>query len=223
MGDYLRNGAKIGTCGRAYYATKKQLEALKSEPEAAYYLKPENGCRFAFPFPEYDKRKVGEFSNFHEGERVDYFMKLPKSWGGHHGRISHHIHPRGGQGVNLFSPCPQSEQHNGSRFYGDHNVFRLNEQVYFEGKLHVSVTCIYCGEDNILTREEAEYIANEVENGKQYGKYHKEDNTPEYNREIAARIRATYSDRISQEAINILRDEWHKMQEFINEPLTAKP
>lgn len=154
MGDYLKNGAKIGTCGQAYYATKKALEAVRHDEEAAAYLNPENGCSFAFPFPEYDGKAVGEISNFHDGERADYFFKLPKG-SGIHGTITHHIHPKGAEGINLFIPCPYSAGSNTSRnFNPEFETFRLTSEKYENGKIRVMVECVYCGEKQLLTDSE---------------------------------------------------------------------
>lgn len=75
MGDYLKNGEKIGTCGDAYYATKQMLEKHKDDPESGYYLNPENGCSFAFPYPAYDGKDVGGISNFHE-DHMNYEKHL---------------------------------------------------------------------------------------------------------------------------------------------------
>lgn len=154
MGDYLKNGAKIGTCGQAYYATRKALEAVRHDEEAAIYLNPANACSFAFPFPEYDGKAVGEISNFHDGQRADYFFKLPKGCG-IHGTITHHIHPRGAEGINLFIPCPYSAGSNTSRnFNPEFETFRLTSEKYENGKLRVLVECVYCGEKQLLTDSE---------------------------------------------------------------------
>lgn len=159
MGDYTKTGVKIGTCGRAYYATKKMLQDISTDPEAAYYLNPKNACSFAFPFPEYDGLKVGEISNFHEGQRVEYFFKLPKG-NGIHGQIVHHVHPNGGEGINLFIDCPYTEGSKVSQnFKPDFETFRLMEECYNDGKLSVVCSCIYCEKRQILEPHEIELAA----------------------------------------------------------------
>lgn len=81
MGDYTNTGIKIGTCGVGYYATRKMLENYHShDSEVNYYLKPENKCWFAFPFPQWDNKKVGEITIFHIGDEnnVDWRFRLPE-------------------------------------------------------------------------------------------------------------------------------------------------
>jgi hypothetical protein len=165
MGEYLKNGQKIGTCGVAYYATKTMLEAVKNQPEAASYLDPKNNCTFAFPFPQYDGKNVGEISNFHEGERVDQVIMLRRSGvESFHKKIVHHIHPSGGQGINLFCDCPYHNSDNVSKNFNDDFLrFYLRNQLYYNGELHISGECIYCGEKNIFSAEEAQEIANHLE------------------------------------------------------------
>jgi hypothetical protein len=163
MGDYLKNGAKIGTCGRAYYATKKQLEKFANEEEVQYYLDPKKGCSFAFPFPEYDNKEAGQISNFHEGERAEYFFSLPANTG-LHTQITHHIHPRGGEGINLFIDCPYKNPDIASRnFSKDFERFRLIEQGYHNEVLSVVVECVYCQQRQILEDKEVEMAANDFE------------------------------------------------------------
>lgn len=162
MGDYLKNGNKIGTCGRGYYATKSQLEKVKDDPEAAYYLNPKNGCSFAFPYPEYDGKEAGQISNFHEGEKAEPIILFLKREGSqtHHTRIAHHIHPKGGQGINLFCDCPYHSAENVPNNFNDEFVrFYLNEQVYVNSELAISAQCIYCGQTNIFEAEEAKEAA----------------------------------------------------------------
>lgn len=83
MGDFLRNGKKIGTCGHAYYATREHLEAYAGDPEADFYLDPKNACITAFPFPDFDGKKAGDYSVFSgHGERPKIAFPLidAESW-----------------------------------------------------------------------------------------------------------------------------------------------
>lgn len=208
MGDYLKNGQKIGTCGSAYYATKSMLEAVKTDPEAAYYLDPKNKCSFAFPFPQYYGKKVGEISNFHEGDRAEQVVMLKRAGvESFHKQIVHHIHPRGGQGLNLFCDCPYHNPEKVSKNFDDEFLrFYLREQLYFNNELHVSGECIYCGEKNIFSAEEAQEIAVNLEGEALWNE--REAKRPEYKgmsnadthleaaanlRLIAERILGTYS------------------------------
>ena len=163
MGDYLKNGAKIGTCGSAYYATKKMLEKAASDPEAAYYLNPENSCSFAFPFPEYDGKKAGEITNFHEGERVDFFFSAPEGMQIFHSYIWFHTHPKGGEGVNIQTPCVYQNEATTSKMYYSTARMRLDTQKYYKGSLYITAKCIYCGESTIFDREEAFLIAEKID------------------------------------------------------------
>lgn len=76
MGDYTRNGIKIGTFGRGYYATKKMLEDNSNDPECKAYLNPDNGCVMAFPFPEWDNKSIGSISIFHAEDRINYTFPI---------------------------------------------------------------------------------------------------------------------------------------------------
>jgi len=185
MGDYLRNGVKIGTCGSAYYATKSMLEAVKSDPEAAYYLDPKNKCNFAFPFPEYDGKKVGEISNFHAG-RAEFFFEFAGD--AYHQDICTHLHPRGGAGINLFHPCPYNGGRSSANFK---NVptWRLSRQVNIDGRLHIMAECIYCEAPNYFSKEEAATVCEWIETRK-----HSTEESRLYYLEIAKRIKQTYNE-----------------------------
>jgi hypothetical protein len=157
MGDYTKTGKKIGTCGDAYYATHKMLKDLEhtNDPEVNYYLNPANSCTFAFPFPQYDGCEVDGFSNFHDDERGHFVFSLPSEFESHHDKMHVHQHPRGAEGINIFFPCPYSADGKASSNL-DQSVrkFSLYGQCYFNGKLHVSVKCVYCGKTNIFSYEE---------------------------------------------------------------------
>lgn len=209
MGDYTKNGQKIGTCGKAYYATLQMLQNEKSigDSEINHYLKPENKCSFAFPFPEYDGKKIGEISNFHEGDRVDFQIRIKKDGSNtFHQKIVHHIHPKGVAGINLFCDCPYHSSENVSKnFVGDEIVFNLKEQIYFQGNLHISGECVYCGETNVFDESEAievcENLKKESEQNLLLSKREEYKNTSNkdfhekkavYLMEVANRILATY-------------------------------
>jgi len=167
MGDYVsRTGEKIGTCGRAYYATIEMLQnELKLNPndsEVKHYLKPENKCSFAFPFPRYDKKEIGQISNYHSDQRV-YFPIYLKGFETFHGKITHHIHPRNAAGVNLFMECPYNNPNVSSNLDKSYEVFHLTEQVYYNGSLHIMGECAYCGERNVFSKDEASLIVKEIQ------------------------------------------------------------
>lgn len=164
MGDYLKNGTKIGTCGRGYYATLEMLKKHKGDPEADAYMDPKNGCSFAFPFPEYDLKSVGEISNFHKGDMVEYVVSLPADqFETYHERMSHHLHPKGLPGFNVFFPCPYEAGSEVSTNFNKNEVkFYLKEQIYFDGKLAVLVECVCCGRRNVLELKESIYIAEQI-------------------------------------------------------------
>jgi len=217
MGDYTKTGVKIGTCGRAYYATKGQLErySLKTpnDPEVNFYLDPKNKCHYAFPFPEYDYKGIGEITSFHPGERAEQIIMIKKNDQEltYHSKIVHHIHPKGGQGINLYCDCPYHSPANVSQnFKDDYIRFNLNNHVQnSDGSMSISGECIYCGESNIFTQAEAvEAAANLL---KEAGWNDKEALRPEYakmaNKEthietasrlrlISSRIIDTYSEKL---------------------------
>lgn len=200
MGDYTKKGEKIGTCGNAYYATLPMLQKLakdSGEIEANHYIKPENKCGFAFPFPEYDNKNVGEISNIHEGQRVEFTFNVPLEIETFHKKIVHHVHPKGGQGINLFIPCPCCEESKKSNNWNGEQIFRLTRQVYRDGKLMVIADCVYCEESNIFSKDEAIEIVNCLfEKATKYESLAKKDEyylgKGEYIRLIAQRIMQTY-------------------------------
>lgn len=161
MGDYTNNGIKLGTCGRAYYATKSMIEALPKDTEANYYLNPENKAFFAFTLPEFDGKKAGEISIFHKPENELIVLEINKNSVTHHKQIIHHVHPAGGQGVNLFCDCPYHSTENTSRFNDETIKFYLKYQTFTgEGdEMAIVGECIYCKETNIFEKHEAEEAA----------------------------------------------------------------
>jgi hypothetical protein len=158
MGDYTKKGVKIGTCGNAYYATLPMLlkERYTGDSEIDYYCDPKNKCSFAFPFPLYDGKRIGEISGFHDS--IDCFVDLPESIESLHTDIVHHVHPKGGAGINLFIPCPFDKE-KGSRHSRNLDkskmTFKIVGQSYGCGDLAVVVECIYCKQSQMLTKQEA--------------------------------------------------------------------
>lgn len=157
MGDYTNNGIKLGTCGRAYYATKSMIEALPKDTETSGYLNPINKASFAFPLPEFDGKEAGEISIFHKPENELIVLEINKNSFTHHKKIVHHVHPAGGQGVNLFCDCPYHSTENTSRFNDETIKFYLKYQTFTgEGdEMAIVGECIYCKETNIFEKHEA--------------------------------------------------------------------
>ena len=178
MGDYTRvkvNGqfedVKIGTCGSAYYATKQQLEDHQKkygkDTEVSYYLDPANGCNFAFPFPAYDGKEVGQISNFHGDQRTNFYFswKVPEGEVSHHKDIVQHLHPDGSDqgGINLWSPCPSTgKAKTSNNFDVTKERYRLETQVFYGGALAISARCVYCGCSNVFTIDEAILIVKDI-------------------------------------------------------------
>ena len=164
MGDYTKNNrkqdVKIGTCGKGYYTTFKMLEELKNpSADALHYLNKNSSC--AFPFPQFDDKECGEISQFHEGQKINFSINIPKEVTIFHDRIVHHIHPKGGAngGVNLFIPCPYEEGANTSNnFDKDKKSVLLNWEMRKAKKSHIVCSCPYCGEENWFNDEEMEKI-----------------------------------------------------------------
>lgn len=191
MGDYTKNNAKIGTCGRAYYATKSMLEKLIDEPEADYYLKPENSCFFAFPFPQFDLKSIGDISVFHTEERNEFLVQLPNKKGrnSYHQQLVFHKHPAGGAGLNFFCDCPFHNSETASRnFKNDNLKFYLKYETYFRGELTIAGECIYCRELNIFDAEENIEICEELEQRALYFESQKNEAKATEIREIIKRI-----------------------------------
>ena len=166
MGDFTKKNEKIGTCGHAYYATKEMLENEHnldpSDGEVNYYLNPKNKCHFAFPFPKYDGKKIGEMSNFHKGDREEFTFSFETDESAH-GTITHHVHPKGAQGINLFVPCPYTDEKVASRnFNKETKIFRLVGQHYFKGELLLTAECVYCKTLNVFSNEESLKLAEQL-------------------------------------------------------------
>jgi hypothetical protein len=186
MGDYTKSGAKIGSCGEAYYATKQMLEAVNdNDSVVAAYLDPKNKCAFAFPFPEYDGMQIGQMSNFHEGERVELTFFFPANIESHHTQVLYQLSPKGAPMKNLYCQCPQKYKEGASEH--DHIYFRLYGQIWHEGSLKITAECPYCKCSNIFDKEEAELICTTF-----FDKFSDNKDTQAYYSEIAKRIRATY-------------------------------
>jgi len=158
MGDYAKNGVKLGTCGRAYYATKSMIENLQQDSETRSYLNPTNKAHFAFPYPEFDNQNAGDISIFHKPNNELLVLEIDKKHRTHHKQIVHHIHPSGGQGLNLFCDCPYHSNENVSKNFTHETVkFYLKYQTFTgeSDKMAIVGECIYCGESNIFEEHEA--------------------------------------------------------------------
>jgi hypothetical protein len=192
MGDYTKNGtgAKIGTCGRAYYATKGMLEKIGNDNEANWYLNPANKAFFAFPFPEFDGKQIGDISVFHTEERDEFMVRL-KSAGrnSYHGNLVFHKHPAGGEGLNFFCDCPYHNNGNTSRnFNNEYLKFYLKYQTYYDGRLTIAGECIYCRELNIFDEDEIAEMCHELHLDANYHEEQKNDKKATKIRTIIARM-----------------------------------
>lgn len=203
MGDYTKEGVKIGTCGRAYYATKQQLEDKRNtgDYEIREYLNPKNKCHFAFPYPEFDGKEIGDISIFHKEAHELIILEISKENKTFHKKIPFHTHPTGGQGINLFCDCPYHSAENVSRnFEGDIEKFYLRyEAMQEDGSSAIVGECIYCGEANIFEKHEAEEaVQNLMKKSESYVMYAKKANSVEAaDRGIEKAIRLrTICDRI---------------------------
>lgn len=177
MGDFTTNGAKIGTSGRAYYATKEMLEKIENDNEANYYLNPANSCFFAFPFPKFDGKRIGDISVFHTEEHDEFVVEMKKE-GKHsfHKSLIFHKHPAGGAGINLFCDCPYHSSENISRNFDNTDLkFYLKYQTYYNGQLTIAGECIYCRELNIFDDVEVLEICQNIQKKASY--YEDEKNT----------------------------------------------
>lgn len=190
MGDYTNSGVKIGTCGAAYYATLPMLqrEAAKGDIESRHYVKPENRCTFAFPFPEWDKKAIGDISVFHSDQWIPFYFKFKGE--SFHRHITTYMHPEGCPGVNVFAACPQDREneHRSCSVMEQWDTFRLYGQCYHEGTLHIVGECPFCKAHTIFDKNEAALIVDIIRSKK----YDSEKNRL-YALEIANRIESTYA------------------------------
>lgn len=214
MGDYTKKGVKIGTTGQAYYATLGMLVHHNtfidsSDPEVRYYIEPKNKCTFAFPFPQWDGKAIGEISSFHDNPEC--IIALPNDGKSYHQDIVHHVHPKGGEGVNLFVECPYGTKDK-SRYSRnlDTSVVRfqiVGQKYCSDGSLGVLVKCIYCNETQVLDEKEAaiasEYLVNKAECEERQAKYYEQyplngnadhhRKRAEWLREVVKRLLGTYN------------------------------
>jgi len=165
MGDFTNNGTKIGTCGKAYYATKEMLEKQLGDDDAMAYLNPANKCFFAFPFPKFDNQRIGTISVFHTEEKDEFVLEMKKEEKqSFHKKLVFHSHPAGGEGINLFCDCPYHSSENVSRNFDNTTLkFYLKYQTYFDGRLTIAGECIYCRELNIFDADEVLEICQNIE------------------------------------------------------------
>lgn len=155
MGDYTKNGTKIGTCGGGYYATLAALQKLAENPaeeEARYCIDPKNKCSFAFPFPANDGKKVGEVNYRNEGE----YFELPATLASYHEKMSLSVpHAVAGRcPIYVAFDCPHEKT-------GQTKGFIMRSVAYgSDSLLHIGVTCAYCGAGQTLDEEDIYHIVN---------------------------------------------------------------
>lgn len=130
MGDYTRNNVKIGTCGRAYYSTRRMLMEYhdQGDPEVRWYLDPVNKAEFAFPFPEWDHKRIGTISSIHTDQCIRYHIGLSDSEACTCGCKDHIL---------------TGEQYTGSK----------------DGKTVVKVECSSCRRGYLLEDHDVEYVS----------------------------------------------------------------
>jgi hypothetical protein len=176
MGDFTNNGTKIGTCGKAYYATKEMLEKQLGDDDAKAYLNPANKCFFAFPFPRFDGKAIGNISVFHTEEHEEFVLEMAKAEKqSFHKPLVFHKNPAGGEGINLFCDCPYHSAERVSRNFDNTTLkFYLKYQTYFDGRLTIAGECIYCRELNIFDADEVLEMCQNIE--KQASQYNKNGN-----------------------------------------------
>lgn len=122
MGEYamvMGKATKLGTCEDLDYIRSDQREFLRHDRKiagnlpASGYLKPENGFRFRFPFPDEDQVEPGEFRQAGRGWLID--TPLDSGWlVGEHRPICQRIecendaNRRREYAWSLKLPCPAS-------------------------------------------------------------------------------------------------------------------
>ena len=201
MGDYTNSGAKIGTCGNAYYATYKMIMRNKHDGDCSHYANPKNTCTFAFPFPEWDDKEIGEISNFHQDQWIPFYFNFNGE--SHHKRMVFHSHPQGAPGVNIFAPCPQDRSAPADSVSANmpaHDTFRLSSTAFWDdGNMYIVGTCPYCGGLTLFNPDEAAQIVAGIRArtyrfySHEAGAYIEDTKQRDYDREIARRIEEIYS------------------------------
>lgn len=166
MGDFTNNGTKIGTCGKAYYATYwqivKNFQTHGNNGDVIYYynLKRENGFSYAFPFPEFDGKKLGDISQFHiqqKNGKVLYPVYLLDS----ECKDIQHNETRSeirdiytDEKKNFYVKCFQDPLNYRSNKAPDQNKFYMEYTGFINGKPSILIYCAYCGAGTHFTLDD---------------------------------------------------------------------
>jgi hypothetical protein len=112
MGEYVED-FKLGTCESLYYVRYQDVKQIASiHPQAKTYLDHSKGWLYRFPFPDEDKTS-GLFPNYENPYNYGLEIFVPhdtvESDPKFHNEICHSINMNGGHNINVFNPCPYSE------------------------------------------------------------------------------------------------------------------
>lgn len=149
MGQYFK-GDKIGTCENMYYLKLSEAEEMAALGLAdddgitfKEYLE-DNTTRFRFPWPDEDNIK-GDFV-----ERVPFkTFDLPCPIKINHDSIVvHNTHKGGGYGMNIWIPCPHSNEFNLKTSTGGagEQFVSIVFQAIRDGREKTIFACARCGQ-----------------------------------------------------------------------------
>ncbi len=197
MGEYTLTGEKLGTCESLYYIRFDEMLAIKDE-ESEYgstlgeeYI--QDGFWYRFPWPDEDRQTFRSHHGRRDYSRAFRFL-IPRGLVNfpHNPSMCVYVHPHGeengGNNINVFIPCPQSDRfidspdlyaHQGYK-ERKHDLIEVYMRIIREGQLQTVFRCPYCEQS---FRLEDEDLAKITEHLKQY-----DPDRPGLYEEIATRI-----------------------------------
>lgn len=186
MGQYYK-GRKIGTCEIMYYMrlteAKKLADMGASDDDGIKFNEylTDNITMFRFPFPDEDQRELADVG--YESHEKRFIVPAIGIDAGHDTITVHSTRKDGGDGINIFIPCPYSEEFKDANIKtstGGPGGQKLD--VLFEGMRNGEVKTIFacsrCGAMQRFSGDDIEKIKEQARN--YYAWCDTTDKNPEY-------------------------------------------
>jgi hypothetical protein len=183
MGQYLK-GDKIGTCECMYYLNLKEAQEfaakdLHDDDGCSFreYLK-DNTTRFRFAWPDEDNT-IFEV----DGNKREPFKTFALPCGdvevNHDQKVVHMALPQGGNGFNVWLPCPYSKEFNFKTSIGGVGMKFINIefQAMRDGQEKTIFKCPHCGQSQRFSDDDVNKIRKE--SIEYYSVYKAPENRPE--------------------------------------------
>jgi hypothetical protein len=165
MGQYYKK-SKIGTCEDMYYLRLDQAQELakqgaRDDDGISFndYL-TDNQTRFRFPFPDEDNKPQAELLDAPEYDRG---FCIPAGVGGlevgHDEITTNNSFKEGGSGVNIFLPCPYSQEFKNLNIKTScdgvgEQWLRITQQAIRDGEEKTIFECARCGQAQRFSNED---------------------------------------------------------------------